>query len=77
MGEANKCPLCDDTWGLADSLELHMWYRHVVVVKCWCGATFFGGGFEAWKPHLQERGGMVAHYLECHFGDEVPDGREG
>jgi hypothetical protein len=67
------CPICSET---VPSLSAHVWYRHVSSLYCWCGVSIPCTISELFKTaatferHCEERGGYLAHYLECRLGGE-------
>jgi hypothetical protein len=73
------CPICEKH---TSDVDEHVWCEHVPSCFCWCRVdlwelTFERGGVidAVFKQHCEDRGGFLAHYLECQMGvasAEVP-----
>jgi hypothetical protein len=62
-----ECPICLAPLKF-NSVYNHLFWVHLEMKtsKCWCG-MYIGVNdmFTLFPQHLAERGGIVAHYLEC------------
>jgi hypothetical protein len=67
-----ECPFCGE---ITKRLWAHVYISHVPIgLTCWCDGIA-GFHWKEFKDHCVERGGMVAHYLECSLGCSENEGK--
>jgi hypothetical protein len=70
-----SCPLCGKELSTSpvgfQTVELrlfeHVWFAHMCPSRCWCGfdANSFSFRYDAMRKHVEDEGGVEAHWLVC------------